>query len=44
MSWEQSLTFTEQTWEVLAVPTTLEGETPHAAQRFLLFLSESFRK
>lgn len=42
-SWEKSC-FLQQAWEVPAGPIPLEGEAPHAAWRFLLFLSESFRK
>lgn len=44
MSQEKSLPFLQQAWEAATVLTTLEGETPHTAQRFLLFLPESFRK
>lgn len=44
MSWEKSLPFLQQAWEVRTVLTALKDETPHAARRFLLFLSESFSK
>lgn len=44
MSWEESLPFPQQAWEVSAVPTALEGEASHAAWKFLLLPSESFRK
>lgn len=44
MSWEDSLPFPQQAWEVSAVPTALEGEASHAAWKFLLLPPESFRK
>lgn len=39
MSWDKRLLYPEPTWEMPAVPTALQG-----GHRFLLFLSESFRK
>lgn len=41
---ERSQSSPQQDWEAPSVPTALEDESPHLAQRFLLFLSESLQK